>query len=278
MMDTLVKRPGQSPELGDLSKMLKSQIKNLNGKVPAGHYVTIKPIEFSLFASAAIEMWERAIHSFLISAATYRISPIWSSVSGYYSSHYCVRGLAHLLGYFQIYKPSFKVQMKVENGKFNCYYLQKKSSDGEHRFYWKTVKKSMEFENNNFFTENIETSSESDVAHRSVANYYDHINIFPQFTPLDKDELISRIERISKLPLDSVPIPKKEDFPDVNKVQLIAYCRIIIFRNYLDEILQNDNQYWKSHRNPSWCREYIDFQKTNSSIGDSISNIIGSIK
>src|SRR4051794_22938270 len=52
------------------------------------------------FATAAVDIWLRAVHSFLISASLTESSPIWASISGYYSSHYSVRAIAHLLGYF----------------------------------------------------------------------------------------------------------------------------------------------------------------------------------
>ncbi len=64
----------------------------------------------SCFASAAIDIWLRSIHSFLVSASLTEASPIWSSVSGYYSSHYAVRGLAHLLGYFQLYPYALRTR------------------------------------------------------------------------------------------------------------------------------------------------------------------------
>src|SRR5687767_3491390 len=58
----------------------------------------------TLFATAAVEMWLRAVHTFLISASLTDVSPIWCSVSGYYSSHYSVRAFAHLLGFFQLFR------------------------------------------------------------------------------------------------------------------------------------------------------------------------------
>jgi hypothetical protein len=79
---------------------------SLEGKLPKDPTteVTINPKIASHFASAAVDIWLRSVHSFLISASLTEISPIWSSVSGYYSSHYAVRGLAHLLGYFQLFR------------------------------------------------------------------------------------------------------------------------------------------------------------------------------
>src|SRR5258707_1288637 len=51
----------------------------------------------SHFATAAVDIWLRSVHSFLVSASLTETSPMWASVVGYYASHYSVRGLAHLL-------------------------------------------------------------------------------------------------------------------------------------------------------------------------------------
>ena len=67
----------------------------------------VTPREIRMFATAAVEMWLRGIHSFLISAASTRVSPVWASISGYYASHYTIRAFAHLLGYFQLYRRLF---------------------------------------------------------------------------------------------------------------------------------------------------------------------------
>jgi hypothetical protein len=57
-----------------------------------------------------------------------------------------------------------------------------------------------------------------------------------------------------------VPIPRKGKYPDVENVQLIAYHRIIKFRSLLDEILGDKNGFWKIHRNPRWCIDFLNFQ------------------
>src|ERR1700689_2464917 len=48
-----------------------------------------------MFTTAAVNIWMRAVHNFLVSASLTNVSPIWASVAGYYSSHYSVRALAH---------------------------------------------------------------------------------------------------------------------------------------------------------------------------------------
>src|ERR1700757_803400 len=58
--------------------------------------VNVEPKVAALFATASVDMWLGAVHSLLISASLTNASPIWASVTGYYASHYAVRGLAHL--------------------------------------------------------------------------------------------------------------------------------------------------------------------------------------
>jgi hypothetical protein len=84
------------------------------------------------FATGAVDIWLRSVHSFLISASLTDASPIWSSVSGYYSSHYSVRGLAHLLGYFQLYRAKRIVQLSLEGGRYVCTFSKKNAGDAEH--------------------------------------------------------------------------------------------------------------------------------------------------
>jgi hypothetical protein len=252
---------GTLPKPGCLSEVLQSKIKRLGNRFNDGTCVTISPEESLFFASAAVEMWCRSVHSFLISSALYKVSPIWASVCGYYASHYCVRALAHLLGNFQM-KRGIKcvVEFKIESGEHHCYFYTKKAGDREHKYYWRVVKLNPIFANNYFFTHNPEDDNESDLAHRSMANYFDHIDHFCTFNPLNKQELIDRITHLSKVELTTIPLPNRTRFPDVENVQLIAYHRIVIFRNFLNKILGNRYNYWRVHRDPAWCREYINFQ------------------
>src|SRR6516162_3242045 len=74
-----------------LANVLKSRCKPFNVGI-----VAAKAPDLPIFATAAVEMWLRGIHSFLISASLTEASPIWASVAGYYSSHYSVRAFAHL--------------------------------------------------------------------------------------------------------------------------------------------------------------------------------------
>jgi len=244
--------------LGHLSSELNILVEKANKiKVDA---LNVSTKISSLYATGAVEIWLRGIHSFLISSSLTNVSPIWASVSGYYASHYCVRGLAHLLGFFQLHRKKRTVRIDIEGGKYCCYIDKKGGSDREHKYYWKVVKNNNLFVDDPFFTLNEEDSSDSDSGHRNIANYFDHINGFTDFYPLNKETLKQRIDHLSKIELSSVPIPRKEKYPDVENVQLIAYHRIIKFRSFLDEILGGKNGFWKIHRNPRWCIDFINFQ------------------
>ena len=214
----------------------------------------------SHFCTAAVDVWLRGVHSFLVSASLTEASPIWASVCGYYASHYSVRGIAHLLGYFQLFRDKCLVQMNLDRGKYVCNFTRKNAGDGEHKLYWKLVKKNVNFSHNELFTENNPDSDTSDIRHRNHANYSDHLLAYPAFKPLDNQTLKNRVEYISKIVFDAPPLPRFDKFPDVEYVQLIAYHRIVHFRRLLDEALGAKNRFWNVHRSPSVASGIIDFQ------------------
>jgi hypothetical protein len=246
------------PSLGHLS----SELNSLADKAERANVecLNVTPKITSLYATAAVEIWLRGVHSFLISSSLTNVSPIWASVSGYYASHYCVRGLAHLLGFFQLYRKKRTARIEIEGGKYCCYIEKKGGADREHKYYWKIIKSNVRFEDDPFFTLNEEDTGDSDSGHRNIANYYDHINGFPNFHPLSEETLTKRIGYLSKIELSSVPIPRKEKYPDIENVQLIAYHRIIKFRSFLDEILGRKSRFWSTYRNPIWCADFLNFQ------------------
>lgn len=223
--------------------------------VPAGKVIAIA----KMFTTAAVDAWLRAIHSFLVSASLTKVSPIWASVSGYYSSHYTVRSIAHLLGYFQLFKQHKTVHLEIDGGHFTCTFGSKAKYDHEHYFYWKVVKDNPLFAGDAFFT--LNKGDDSDVAHRNKANYADHLSQFPVFQPPNADEVRIRIERISEIEFKAPPIPLADRYPDVQSVQIIAYHRIVRFRDLVDAVVTN-NRFWKVHRDPPWAREFMDFQLT----------------
>lgn len=254
------------PPPGSLAKELRGRLAEASH-----HTVAAPPSVFRMLALAGIEMWQRAVHSFLISASLTEASPIWASVVGYYSSHYTVRGLAHLLGYFQLFRDKKVVQLYIENGQRVCTAQSKGGSEREHRYYWRVVKQSAEFQNDPFFVSNDESQPVSDSAHRSYANYAELLNGFPVFTNLEANKLKQRISMLSEMEISAVPIPDRERFPDVESVQLVAYHRIVRFRNYLDKLLGGDNRIWRVHRNPPWAWNWLDYQVTEPSFLMSLS-------
>jgi hypothetical protein len=212
-----------------------------------------------MFTTAAVDMWMRGVHSFLISTSLTNVSPIWASVTGYYSSHYTVRSIAHLLGFFQLFGRKRIVRLEYTGGRFVCTFDRKARDDREHRFYWKVVKANALFASDPFFTENL-PGDESDVAHRDRANYADHLPAFPMFRPLNAEAVKSRIERISDIEFSAPPIPKVSLYPDVQSVQVIAYHRLVRFRELVDAVVGTGNRFWSVHRDPPWARDFLDYQ------------------
>ena len=225
--------------------------------------MAVDPRVLTLFATASVDMWLRAIHSFLISASLTATSHIWASVAGYYSSHYSVRALAHLLGYFQLHAQKKIVKLHVENGRYLCDYTRKTGADREHTAYWRLVKRAPLFASDQLFTENASDGNvSSDVAHRDRANYIDHLGTFPTFKPLNATELKNRIDRISSIEFTVPPIPDSDKYPDVESVQIIAYHRLVRYRDLVNNILGGDNRFWSVCRNPAWAQDYVDYQLT----------------
>ena len=236
---------------------------------PSGATIIVAPGKTpaiaKMFTTAAVDMWLRAVHSFLISASLTNVSPIWSSASGYYSSHYTVRSLAHILGFFQLFSRKKIARLELQAGRFVCRFDAKTMHDREHSFYWKIVKSNPLFSSDPFFTKNPskdEADVGSDVGHRDRANYADHLSSFPMFHPLNELEVKRRIERISEIEVKAPPIPIVRLYPDIESVQVIAYHRLMRFRDLVDTIVGTRNRFWSVHRDPPWAREFMDFQVT----------------
>jgi hypothetical protein len=213
-----------------------------------------------------VDIWLRAIQSLLISAALTRASPLWASVAGYYSSHYSVRGIAHLLGYFTLHRKKVVVQFNVSGGSMTCDFAKKGGGKGEHSFYWKVVHSDPHFASDPLFPPNDDGPTISDSGHRGRASYGDHVERIPTFQALSEREIKDRIERISEmLDFDAPPIPSWDNYPDIDSVQIVAYERIIRFRQFLDQILGATSRFWDVHRNPPAVRTLMDFQVTEQS-------------
>jgi hypothetical protein len=238
----------------------------LNSAIPLGSTglttANVAPATAMMFTTAAVDIWMRAVHSFLISASLTEVSPLWASVAGYYSSHYAVRALAHLLGFFQLFLRKRIVRLELQGGHYVCSFNPKKAGEREHRVYWQIVKDDQHFSADPFFTAYNPTIDESDVAHRDRANYADHMAQFPVFRPLNAEAVTTRIHRISEIEFTSPPIPRVSKCPDLESVQIIAYHRLVRFRDFVDAIVGNKNRFWNVHRNPTWARDFMDFQLT----------------
>ncbi len=243
------------PKRGSLSDQFSQLFKGANAVSP-----TLPHRYTPMLASAGVEMWQRAIHSFLWSVALTDSSPLWSSVCGYYSSHFVMRAFAHSMGVFKSFKEKKVFQILVGNGQYVCSPLQWNSNQqGEHAFYWKAVKGHPRFLPNDLFRQNSERDPQSDSAHRTFANYTDHVDSFVSINIPSTREVVECVERISRIRLYSVTAPSRDDYPDLQNVQILAFQRIIAFHEFLDERVPK-NRFWRAHRRPHWCRDVMRYQ------------------
>jgi hypothetical protein len=247
------------PAPASLARALDGAFPLRKGEKKRDVYVDIGVAKF--FATAAIDIWHRAVHSLLISVLLTDESPIWSSVSGYYSSHYTMRGLAHLLGYYQLFQRKCTIQLSYDSGKYVCTYSR--GYNREHDWYWDVVKKNPILKADPFFATSASSPNLSDTAHRDRSNYWDHLPYFPPLQNVDRNQIRTRVHGMSKMELQTPPELREDRFPDAISVQLIAYQRIARFRRLLDETLTN-NRLWDVHRNPPWAANYIDYQLVES--------------
>lgn len=246
---------GAFPAIGALSDLLTATCAPFTQET-----VAAKPNDLKVFATASVEMWLRSVHSFLISTSLTEASPIWSSVAGYYSSHYSVRAFAHLFGLFHLHKKRRLIQVAPQ-GKGWVFQINKKNGgDREHKLYWKYLHEHPELSNDPFFYLNREDIPQSDGSHRNRANYADHINRFPIFKALDTEYLARRIQKIAEIEFSAVPIPSADRFPDIETVQIIAYHRIVKFRQLVDETVGPTHRFWKIQRTPSWKPKTLTFE------------------
>ena len=243
------------------SAFSKALEKSIPAKPTSSSVIYINRDTARMFTTAAVNVWLRGVHSFLISASLTNVSPIWASVAGYYSSHYSVRAIAHLLGYYQLFSRKRIVHLDFDGSRYCCSFIQKNSGDREHRVYWRIVKQDSHFTNDPFFTDNTGVEV-SDVGHRDRANYADHLSQFPVFRPLSADEVKYRIARISEIEFIAPPIPAVSKYPDLESVQIVAYHRLVRFRDLVNAVIGGSNRLWNVYKDPMWARGFIDFQLT----------------
>jgi hypothetical protein len=125
------------------------------------------------------------------------------------------------------------------------------------------VKRDEHFETDPMFCEYNPGADASDARHRGRVNYSDHLfSYYPTFRVLTRKELRERIQLISKIEFQDPPIPDINRFIDLESVQIVAYHRMVKYRQFLDEALGGGNRFWKVHRNPKFASGLINFQLT----------------
>jgi hypothetical protein len=205
------------------------------------------------------------VHSFTVSTGLTLSSPIWAAVAGYYSSHYVMRAYAHLLGRFVLYNEK-KVIVSLHTGAagFHCEISSKGRAHGEHDSYWRMVRECPLFSSDPLLVVPTNGIKKTDGAHRVRANYADHVANVSKFRALVLKQIVDRIERIAAHELNAVPVPNSdvEKFPDLWNVQLIAYHRLVGFREFLDRLLGDGNRFWSQHRTPEWSTGVLNFTRT----------------
>jgi hypothetical protein len=229
----------------------------INGRLTVGPDCTIAHSHVGMVASASVEMWHRAIHSFLWSVALTKSTPLWASISGYYASHFVMRAFAYSMGVFKSFVKRTAVQVTVDHGHFMCSPFS--AADGEHAFYWKIVRRHPDLIANSLFKDNSERDPKSDSSHRTFANYTDHVGKFVPLGIPSSVAIASDVERISRIRLHSVESPARDDYPDIHNVQILAFQRIVAFQDFLDGKVP-DNKFWRRHRRPIWCRDLMRYQ------------------
>jgi len=241
------------PEKGTLSELVKDTLGDPSKGMPV-----VPHQKCHLLASASVEMWHRAIHSFLWSVALKDRSELWSSVTGYYSSHFVMRAFAHALGIYRSFTHRTVFQLNFEKGSLVCNSITDRKH-GEHQFYWSVVKEYPRFLTDSIFSYNHESGvgkkgfEQSDYLHRNFANYTDHIDHFSELSFPKVPDLSKLIAQISIRRKHSVELPRRARYPDLQAVQTLAYQRIVAYRDFLDERVPR-NAFWDAHRDPVWAR------------------------
>jgi hypothetical protein len=222
--------------------------------------IRVPPKTAELFATASVDIWLRAVHSFLVSASLTKTSPVWASVSGYYSSHYSVRAFAHLLGYFLLYTRKRVVRWSLIEGHHICSFSPRGGGEREHKVYWNWVKRDEHFKADPMFREYAPMADISDVRHRDRASYADHLFPYPNFYLSNEQEVRNRIQQISRIEFLVPPVPDIDRFMDIESVQIVAYHRLVRYRQFLDEALGGESRFWNVHRSPTFASGQINFQ------------------
>lgn len=216
--------------------------------------LSLLPNELPMFISGSIEMWQRALHSFLVSVALTDSSHIWASTTAYYASHYVMRSVCHLFGVFALAQRHELLELKPAKGRFQIGVLLK--GFREHQSYWTTAAMLIT-DRPDLFHENDEE------AHRSFGNYQDHIDQLRNVTPWNERTMQDRIAALARMPADPI-LPKdgeiEDVYPNIVGAQALAMHRICFMRERLDVILGSKNKFWNANRAPGWCANIMKYQ------------------
>ena len=220
------------------------------------------------FATAAVDMWQRAIQSLMVAVAASILSETWACSVGYYASHYSIRAFAHLFGYFALYRRKLIIELTPYGNMFRCVPISGlPGGSREHRSYWTLTKRLPPFLKDALFADNDEQVPKSDAAHRGVASYSDHLNQFTPFVSVDKDWMRRDLIRLAHSALAgeaSLELPDSSNFPQLSAVLSVAYLRIYRFREHLDSLLGSPGRFWDRHRTPKWCTDFFAFPPRQS--------------
>lgn len=248
--------PGTSfPARAALSTELARLFPLRKGENSRSTYVDIGVAKY--FATASMDIWQRAVHSLLVSVLLSDQSPIWASVTGYYSSHYTFRGLAHLLGCYRLFQKKCSIRLSIEHGKYVCTYTR--GGGREHDWYRNVVLQSSRFKRDPFFSTRDLQDSLDDVEHRDRCNYWDHLPVFASLRNVNQEYVKNKVRSLSKMEVNTPPDLDPSRFPDPDAVQVVAYQRLSRFRKFLDEELSG-NRLWSVYRTPAWAIDFIDYQ------------------
>jgi hypothetical protein len=249
VLDRSFARLGASPNMGfPHAATLSEEFKSLICEVAP----TLAHTKWRLLAAAGVEMWHRAIHSFLCSVALSEMSPLWSSVVGYYASHYVMRAFAHSMGIFKSFSAKQDIQVEFAGNHFSVRF-EKANNRGEHNFYWYVVKGHPKFIGDPLFRYNSERAAYAESQHRSFANYADCIDSFATLRPRSIVEISMDVEKISGIRLGSVGRPEVDKYPDLLTLQVLAFHRIVAFQTFIDDRIEN-NPFWRTHRSQFGAR------------------------
>lgn len=251
--------PSHQPPVLALSGFLAKSLQDRNSYI-------LTEGQAALFATAAVEIWQRSAHSLIVATALKEFSVIWACIAGYYSSHYAMRAYAHLFGYFALYyRRKLFLEISPYAGRFQCTRVTPlhNTAQKEHRFYWTMLKALPGFERDPLFTHNDDRIASSDAGHRGFASYADHLNRFGAYAALERERVKLSLGDLARTALDgeaNISIPNRENYPQLSTVLTVAYLRVYRFREYLDGLLlPQGSRYWERHRNPPWCTNFLPF-------------------